>query len=404
MLLVDGEPVSASASPTFGSSRGVRLLGCWRDFFPPRLSPSRFLQGSGGRELVAALMGNPGLRAASERLRAEPERRISSGPEEDDADAAAAAAPRHVYVFQREFATVDPARVELVGTDEVTTCVGVVIRNNKTGMTSISHMDFPKIVEGGLKQMLELLGDDNAPFDVHLIGGFDDVSTKVVHSAGRKHIKQEGYSYPLCCRILEVLHKSRQQFHLRTFCVLGSNTTTDSYGNTRPIIGGFVVETSSGAVNPASFEMNSRCPDEIVRRIRVSVSSYDPNWQGRLLETYDTRSDAFEIAPACWMPDWAEMASSLNQLSDSEVLLQCSTSPAAEPPHFVENERRIWRYLIENPYWQDTFPKYKPRVFHRTSDGRCLCAVGQCRFHCTLLLGRNCASSASTQRFAISTV
>lgn len=32
--------------------------------------------------------------------------------------------------------------------------------------TSVSHLDFPKIVEGGLKQMLELLGDDNAPFDV----------------------------------------------------------------------------------------------------------------------------------------------------------------------------------------------------------------------------------------------
>uniref|UniRef100_A0A0E0Q074 Protein N-terminal asparagine amidohydrolase n=1 Tax=Oryza rufipogon TaxID=4529 RepID=A0A0E0Q074_ORYRU len=353
MLLVDGEPVSASASPTFGSSRGVRLLGCWRDFFPPRLSPSRFLQGSGGRELVAALMGNPGLRAASERLRAEPERRISSGPEEDDADAAAAAAPRHVYVFQREFATVDPARVELVGTDEVTTCVGVVIRNNKTGMTSISHMDFPKIVEGGLKQMLYILLEGSTSnrkgIPIHYVAG-----------------------YLRCC------------------ISPGSNS--------------IFVETSSGAVNPASFEMNSRCPDEIVRRIRVSVSSYDPNWQGRLLETYDTHSDAFEIAPACWMPDWAEMASSLNQLSDSEVLLQCSTSPAAEPPHFVENERRIWRYLIENPYWQDTFPKYKPRVFHRTSDGRCLCAVGQCRFHCTLLLGRNCASSASTQRFAISTV
>lgn len=70
---------------------------------------------------------------------------------------------------------------------------------------------------------------------------------QVVHSAGRKHIKQEGYSYPLCCRILEVLHKSRQQFHLRTFCVLGSNTTTDSYGNTRPIIGGFVVSVFSAS-------------------------------------------------------------------------------------------------------------------------------------------------------------
>ncbi|XP_020146181.1 protein N-terminal asparagine amidohydrolase [Aegilops tauschii subsp. strangulata] len=331
MLLVDGEPVPCS-------------------------SP----EGSSGRELVAALMGNPGLRAASERLRAAPERTVPSGPE----------GPRHVYVFQREYATVDPARVELVGTDEMTTCVGVAIRNNKTGMTSISHMDFPKIVEGGFKQMLELLGDDDEPFDVHLIGGFDDASTKVVYSAGGKHSIQEGYSHPLCFKIVEVLHKSQQRFHLRSFCVLGINTMTDSYGNARPIVGGFVMQTSSGVVTPASFDITSRCPDEIVRRIRVSVSSYDPNWRGKLLETYNTHADIFQIAPACWMPDWAEMASSHNQLSDSEVLLQCSTSPAAEPPHFVETERRIWKYLIENPDWEDAFPKYKPRVFHWTNDGR----------------------------------
>uniref|UniRef100_A0A453SKR6 Protein N-terminal asparagine amidohydrolase n=1 Tax=Aegilops tauschii subsp. strangulata TaxID=200361 RepID=A0A453SKR6_AEGTS len=258
----------------------------------------------------------------------------------------------------------------LVGTDEMTTCVGVAIRNNKTGMTSISHMDFPKIVEGGFKQMLELLGDDDEPFDVHLIGGFDDASTKVVYSAGGKHSIQEGYSHPLCFKIVEVLHKSQQRFHLRSFCVLGINTMTDSYGNARPIVGGFVMQTSSGVVTPASFDITSRCPDEIVRRIRVSVSSYDPNWRGKLLETYNTHADIFQIAPACWMPDWAEMASSHNQLSDSEVLLQCSTSPAAEPPHFVETERRIWKYLIENPDWEDAFPKYKPRVFHWTNDGR----------------------------------
>ncbi|KAK3130835.1 hypothetical protein QOZ80_6BG0498610 [Eleusine coracana subsp. coracana] len=332
MLLVDGEPVLSSSAGAGGS----------------------------GRELVVALAGSPTLRDAADRLKALPERRISA--EEDGAK-------RHVYVFQREYATVDPARVELVGTDEVTTCVGVVVRNNKTGMTSVSHLDFPRIVEGGLKQMLELLGDDSEPFDVHLIGGFDDASTKVVHSSGKKHIKQEGYSYPLCCKIVEVLHKSHRQFHLRSFCVLENNTTTDSFGNARPVVGGFVVETSSGVVTPACFDMNSRCPDEVVRRIRVSVSSYDPVWQGKLLETYDTQSDVFQIAPACWMPNWSDIASSLNQLSDSEVLLQCSTSPAAEPPHFVENERRIWKYLINNPDWEETFPKYKPRVFHRTSDG-----------------------------------
>jgi len=60
------------------------------------------------------------------------------------------------------------------------------------------------------------------------------------------------------------------------------------------------VQTSSGVVTPASFDMNSRCPDEVVRRIHVSVCSYDPTWQGRLLETYDTRCDVFRIAPACW--------------------------------------------------------------------------------------------------------
>ncbi|WVZ79384.1 hypothetical protein U9M48_026965 [Paspalum notatum var. saurae] len=382
MLLVDGDLVLSSSG---GASR----------------------TGSSGRELVAALLGNPGLRDAADRLKATPERRISAGQE---------GAPRHVYVFQREYATVDPARVEvrcvewrpgfrgsieqswgirgssspglwviesvqrgrgpgvlmeleLVGTDEATTCIGVVIRNNKTGMTSVSHMDFPKIVEGGLKQMLELLGDDSAPFDVHLIGGFADGPTKVVRSSGKKHTKQEGYSYPLCCEIVEVLHKSQQQFHLRSFCVLENNTKTDSFGNALPVIGGFVVETSSGIVTPASFDMNSRCPDEVVRRIRVSVCSYDPTWQGRLLETYDTQRDVFRIAPACWMPDWADIACSLNQLSDSEVLLQCSTSPAAEPPHFVENERRIWKYLIDNPDWEETFPKHKARVFHRTSGG-----------------------------------
>nr|CAB3468438.1 unnamed protein product [Digitaria exilis] len=347
MLLVDGEPVLSSSAGAASRVGGV------------------------GMELVAALAAHPGLRDAAGRLKATPESRISAGQE---------GAPRHVYVFQREYATVDPARVEVVEgvscvpvtPDSVTSCAVkvnfVFLGQGKSCVllsgtfddafdlplfdprTSVSHLDFPKIVEGGLKQMLELLGDDNAPFDVHLIGGFSDASTKVVRSSGKKHIKQEGYSYPLCCKIVEVLHKFQQQFSLRSFCVLDNNTTTDSLGNALPVIGGFVVQTSSGVVTPAGFDMNSRCPDEVVRRIRVSVSSYDPAWQGR-------------------MPDWADIASSLNQLSDSEVLMQCSTSPAAEPPHFVENERRIWKYLINNPDWEETFPKHKPRVFHRTSDG-----------------------------------
>jgi hypothetical protein len=33
----------------------------------------------------------------------------------------------------------------------------------------------------------------------------------------------------------------------------------------------FQVETSTGLVTPACFDRTSRCPDEIVRRIRVTV-------------------------------------------------------------------------------------------------------------------------------------
>lgn len=51
-------------------------------------------------------MESPRVRDAADRLKATPERRISAGQE---------GAPRHVYVFQREYATVDPARVEVRG-------------------------------------------------------------------------------------------------------------------------------------------------------------------------------------------------------------------------------------------------------------------------------------------------
>jgi protein N-terminal asparagine amidohydrolase len=118
-----------------------------------------------------------------------------------------------------------------------------------------------------------------------------------------------------------VLHKSQQQFHLRSFCVLENNTTTDSLGNTLPVIGGFVVQTTSGVVTPASFDMNSRCPDEVVRRIRVSVCSYDPTWQGRLLETYDTQCDVFRIAPACWYLKFSNPLHMLKEIFDVVIYM-----------------------------------------------------------------------------------
>ncbi|XP_043816725.1 protein N-terminal asparagine amidohydrolase isoform X2 [Manihot esculenta] len=285
-----------------------------------------------------------------------------------------------IYVDGVPFSTISS---EFVGTDEATTCVGLVIRSQKNGMVSVAHMDSPKIVDTGLNQMLSLLVDQNFDLnlDVHMIGGFEDVTLKRANGTtwSESHEKLDGYSFPLCTKIIDSLVKRREKFHIRTLFVLSHNTKRDSQGNAYPIFNGFLVETSTGSLNPASFERSTRCPDEIVRRLRVSASNEDPTWNGKLLETYDTRADRFVIAPCCWTSYQLYIALQLQQLSDADILLTCSTSPAAEGPDFVDNERRLWEYIIKHPDWQYTFPLRQPRIFKRTADGgwkRCLLTTG----------------------------
>ncbi|KAK2367832.1 protein N-terminal asparagine amidohydrolase family protein [Trifolium repens] len=343
MIFIDGLPFSAHSSSTSTShSQEVDIL--------------------------LALLENPILVSASSSLKANTERKFSASEESTPERS------KWVYLFQREYATVDPAFVDFVGTDEATTCVGVVIRNPKNGMTSVSYMDSPKIVETGLSQMLSLLVDGSleTEFDVHLIGGFEEVSPQHDNGSDRSEsdADMDGYSLPLCSKIVHTLWSREEKFHIRTTCVLGHNTKRDSEGNTCPIFNGLVVETATGTVIPACFDRSSRCPDEIVRRIRVSASYEDTSWNGKLLATYDTATDCFKIAPCSWTRRQYQIALSLQHYSDSEILSICSTSPTAEGPDFVDNLRRQWNYLIEHPHWTETFPRKQPRIFTRSADGR----------------------------------
>ncbi|XP_050284316.1 protein N-terminal asparagine amidohydrolase isoform X10 [Quercus robur] len=262
-----------------------------------------FSSSSQGNTLVA-LMEDPILVSAANSFKAIPERKFSVY-EESGMDRLTK--NKWVYLFQREYGTVDPAFVDFVGTDEATTCVGIVIRNKKNGMTSVSHMDSPNIVDMGLSQMLLHVVDHNmdAELDVlsvHLVGGFEDVSPNYVYSSTRSESQEQldGHSFPLCAKIVEALFTRPENFHVQTLFVLGHNTRRDSEGNAYPIFHGLVVETSTGLVTPACFDRTSRCPDEIVRKIRVTSAYEDPSWSGKLLETYDTQTDQFRIASCCW--------------------------------------------------------------------------------------------------------
>ncbi|KAG2671507.1 hypothetical protein I3843_13G000900 [Carya illinoinensis] len=324
---------------------------------------------SQGSDTLSALMEHPILASVSNSLKAIPVRNFSV---KDESAQERATKTKWVYVFQREYATVDPALVDFVGTDEATTCVGLVIRNRKNGITSVAHMDSPDIVDIGLSQMLLLVVDHNldAELEVHLVGGFEDVSPNFLKSCTRSEsdAKLEGYSYPLCAKIFETLCTRQEKFHIQTAFILGHNTRRDSEGNAFPIFNGLAVETSTGSVIPACFD-GARCPDEIVRRIRVTASYEDSSWNGKLMDTYDTRTDQFRIASCCWTSQQRRFALTLRHLTDSEILLTCSTSPSAEGPDFVDNLRRQWEYLIKYPDWIETFPLKQPRVFERTSDG-----------------------------------
>ncbi|KAL4383260.1 hypothetical protein GQ457_15G026980 [Hibiscus cannabinus] len=346
MIFVDGEPFFSSSSSTPSS-------------------------GSSPSDLLVELLEHPSLVSATLSFKSIKERKVSAESVGSKLPASSNN-PKYVYLFQREYATVDPKLVHYVGTDEATTCVGVAIRNRKNGMISVAHMDSPKIVDIGFSQMLKLVvGHDlDADLDVHLVGGFEDVSPD--HARDRimsKGKRVDGHSIPLCRKIFETMQKRLEKFHVQTLCVLRHNTTYDSQENAYPIFNGFLIETSSGSLIPASFDRTSRCPDEIVRRLRVSASYEDPNWKGKLLDTYDTKTDRFIIAPCIWTDRLVQIVKSLRSLSDSDILTMCSTSPLAEGPDFVENEKRLWNYLIEHQDWHMTFPMKQPREFERSDEG-----------------------------------
>ncbi|XP_024983483.1 protein N-terminal asparagine amidohydrolase [Cynara cardunculus var. scolymus] len=321
-----------------------------------------------GLDMVNALLEHPHLVSASQSFRAVPERKFSVS---EESGSQGSAEPTCVYVFQREYAIADPALVEIVGTDEATTCVGIVVRNCKNGMTSIAHMDSPDVVDIGLSQMLSLVPDhDDAILDVHLVGAFDDSATQGNDDTrSKQHSEMEGYSFQLCIKIVEKLAESKVNFQIQNFQVLKNNTRWDSEGNANPIFHGLAVETSCGSVVPASFDRSTRCPDEIIRRIRLGASFKDPGCTGRLLETYETQTDRFVIAPFSWSMDVVHIAMMMRHYSDTEILVVASTSPSAEGPDFVHNHKRIWQYLIQHPDWRETFRSKLPRVFERIASG-----------------------------------
>ncbi|XP_054896802.1 protein N-terminal asparagine amidohydrolase isoform X2 [Poeciliopsis prolifica] len=257
--------------------------------------------------------------------------------------------PKHLlYVQQREFAATTPADncVSILGSDDATTCHLVVLRHSGSGAVCLSHLDGSSTrteVQLTMKAVTSLSNDCNeGRFELHLVGGFDDDDKR---------------SHKLSLNILAAFQKQKDHIHLETCCITEMNNVVDK-GIHKPIVYGIGVNVKTGEVFPASFPHKG--PAEMLRSARTFTG-------GEMTDIYDSRHGLVKVGPCQWNPD-LEIAFWLSQ-SDATILKYLSTSPFAEPPHFVQHIKSTIQFLLSHPDSDSLFPGGQPHLYHRTESG-----------------------------------
>ncbi|KAM3623249.1 uncharacterized protein V6R79_008978 [Siganus canaliculatus] len=253
-----------------------------------------------------------------------------------------------LYVQQREFAATTPAdnSVSVLGSDDATTCHLVVLRHTGSGAVCLAHCDgfntwseVPLLV----KAVTSLSNvNKEGRLELHLVGGFNDESKT---------------SHKLSLNILAAFQKQKEDIHLETCCITEINDVVVD-GTHRPVVYGIGVNVKTGDVFPASF--SHKGPAEKLRCARTFTG-------GQMVNIYDSSQALVKIGPCKWSPN-PELALWLSQ-SDSTVLKYLSTSPKAEPPHFVQHIKSTIQFILDHPNSDSLFPEDQPHLYHRTETG-----------------------------------
>ncbi|XP_062244898.1 protein N-terminal asparagine amidohydrolase isoform X2 [Platichthys flesus] len=253
-----------------------------------------------------------------------------------------------LYVQQREFAATTPAddHVSVLGSDDATTCHLVVLRHTGSGAVCLAHCDgsstwseIPHLVKSVTS--LSKVSKEGR-LELHLIGGFNDESKT---------------SHNLSLNILAAFHKQKEDIHLETCCITEMNDVVVD-GNHRPIVYGIGVNVKTGDLFPSSF--SHKGPAEELRSARTFTG-------GQMAEVYDSSRGRVKIGPCEWSSNM-DIAFWLSQ-NDDTILKYLSTSPMAEPPHFVQHMKSTIKFLLEHPDSDSLFPGGQPQLYHRTEAG-----------------------------------
>ncbi|KAG8558275.1 hypothetical protein GDO81_016933 [Engystomops pustulosus] len=254
-----------------------------------------------------------------------------------------------LYVQQRELAATTPtdSSVSILGSEDATTCHIIVLRHTGSGATCLAHCDGSDSeteAEAIIQAVKSLTKTTEGRLELHIVGGFND---------------QRQLSMKLSRQLLKVFHKQAEDVHLVTFCVTDINDRKEN-GIHLPIIYGIAVNVKTGEIFNATFA--DRQPDEDLRSAYILTG-------GRMVNIYDAEAEQLSIGPYSWLP-FPNIDFWLNQ-EDKQILECFSTSPQAEPPHFVQHMKSSLRYLKDNPLPQvSVFPNGKPRSYKKKSDGQ----------------------------------
>ncbi|XP_015498454.1 protein N-terminal asparagine amidohydrolase isoform X3 [Parus major] len=254
-----------------------------------------------------------------------------------------------LYVQQREFAVTTPkdGSVSILGSDDATTCHIVVLRHTGSGATCLTHCDGSdteaevSLIMSSVKSFSNSTGCGR--LEVHLVGGFND---------------DRQLSQKLTNQLLRAFDLQPEDVHLVTFCVTELNDREEQDIHF-PIIYGIAVNVKTAEIFPATFP--EKGPDEDLRSAHVLTGA-------PLTNIYDAKTEQLQIGPYFWGPFphvdfWLEQ-------DDAQILQNLSTSPLAEPPHFVSHIRSTLTFLKEHPFpSRSLFPDRKPRIYKKNEEG-----------------------------------
>jgi len=251
-----------------------------------------------------------------------------------------------LYVSQREYAVTHPHdnKVSIIGTDDVTTNVILIVRHTGSGTVGVSQLD--RVYDEGLTTMLQRVTSMAYGYEgiieLHIIGGYAD--GKNVSSA-------------LITSTLSALHKVRTELDLVTCCV-GEVCTIHRNGTPWPVIYGAGVNVKTGEIFPAQF--TDKGPDMDLRNARTLTGGENVG----LLDIYDCAREEMRIGPFTYEPMRA--VDIWLQQSDDFLLQSLCSSPAVAPPTFVSRLRASLKRIKEDPYPSvSIFHTNMPRLYRK---------------------------------------